>query len=288
MPTTPSSRIIAAMLFVHTLLPTFTHADDDCTIECLTTIVAKLQQQISALESTIQAQQKKIQALEYSHPFPQKGGIPKPRRQALERSHPLPKTELVIDSIEQLKGNIKIEGQVDINGNIKLQAGEAVNEFSKDGKLGSNSHQAVPTEQAVKTYIDFVASQLQNQINNVIPSQVQRKIGDAMFNLSAGYFLGTDYTLEKEYISLSREGYYAIYFRLVIPSKKLVTINMSGDFDGYMYLYNRKGQQIAYDDESGGNHNPRIQKELEPGTYLIECTSYAKGMTGIFKVMADN
>lgn len=43
--------------------------------------------------------------------------------------------------------------KLDVNGNMKLQYGAAVNEFSTDGNLTGNSNTAVPTESAVKTYV---------------------------------------------------------------------------------------------------------------------------------------
>ena len=39
-------------------------------------------------------------------------------------------------------------------GSIGAQLGETINEFSSDGTLSGNSNTAVPTEQAVKTYVD--------------------------------------------------------------------------------------------------------------------------------------
>jgi len=39
-------------------------------------------------------------------------------------------------------------------GSIGAQLGESINEFSSDGTLSGNSNTAVPTEQAVKTYVD--------------------------------------------------------------------------------------------------------------------------------------
>lgn len=39
-------------------------------------------------------------------------------------------------------------------GSIGAQLGETINEFSSDGTLGGNSNQAVPTEFAVKSYVD--------------------------------------------------------------------------------------------------------------------------------------
>lgn len=43
-------------------------------------------------------------------------------------------------------------------GSIGAQLGETINEFSSDGTLGGNSNLAVPTEQAVKTYVDTRSS----------------------------------------------------------------------------------------------------------------------------------
>lgn len=43
---------------------------------------------------------------------------------------------------------------LDVNGDLILQLGVAVNEFSSDGTMTGNSNLAVPTEQAVKTYTD--------------------------------------------------------------------------------------------------------------------------------------
>jgi hypothetical protein len=42
-------------------------------------------------------------------------------------------------------------------GSIGAQLGETINEFSSDGTLSGNSNVAVPTEQAVKTYVDTYA-----------------------------------------------------------------------------------------------------------------------------------
>ncbi len=250
----------------------------------------QLQQQISNLESMIQAQQQqinmlqqKIQLLEYAHPQGE-APISEQRLQALQRSHPLSTEIQIIESIEELNNNLQIKGQVNINGALSLQVGETINEFSNDSKLSKHSQQSVATEYAVKTYIDFVVSILQNQINTLTPSDTQIKIADAMFNFSSNYSLNTDYTLQKNNISLNKNGFYAIYFQVTLAKQRQLILNMNSDFDGYMFLYNRKGQQIAFDDDSGGNGNPKIEKELESGLYLIECTSYVKGVKGKLKL----
>ncbi|NES86293.1 MAG: hypothetical protein F6K10_35740, partial [Moorea sp. SIO2B7] len=51
------------------------------------------------------------------------------------------------------------QANLDVNGNLKLQLGVAVNEFSNDQNLKGNSDSAVPTERAVKAYVDNKISQ---------------------------------------------------------------------------------------------------------------------------------
>jgi hypothetical protein len=48
--------------------------------------------------------------------------------------------------------------KLEVNGNLKLNAGAAVGEFSTDGTLADNSDTAVHTEKAVKAYADTKAS----------------------------------------------------------------------------------------------------------------------------------
>lgn len=53
------------------------------------------------------------------------------------------------------------------DSSIKLRIGPAVNEFSTDGTLGDNSDNAVPTEQAVKTYVDAASRTFSQVITTV-------------------------------------------------------------------------------------------------------------------------
>jgi len=55
--------------------------------------------------------------------------------------------------------------KLDVNGNLRLQLGTSVNEFSTDGNFSGNSNNAIPTESAVKTYVDN--SGVFQTINNV-------------------------------------------------------------------------------------------------------------------------
>jgi hypothetical protein len=45
---------------------------------------------------------------------------------------------------------------LDVNGTFGVENGAVINEISTDGTLSDNSDSAVPTEQAVKTYVDSV------------------------------------------------------------------------------------------------------------------------------------
>ncbi len=51
-------------------------------------------------------------------------------------------------------GSTDPEATLDVNGSMILQNGPAINEFSTDGTLEDNSNDSVPTEKAVKTYVD--------------------------------------------------------------------------------------------------------------------------------------
>ena len=61
-------------------------------------------------------------------------------------------------------------------GSIGAQLGESINEFSSDGSLSGNSNTSVPTEQAVKTYVDTAA----------IPTSLLSTVGDVLYRGSSG------------------------------------------------------------------------------------------------------
>lgn len=55
-------------------------------------------------------------------------------------------------------------------GSIGAQIGESINEFSSDSTLSGASNIAVPTEYAVKTYVDSATTTLTNTVNAVVAS----------------------------------------------------------------------------------------------------------------------
>lgn len=97
---------------------------------------------------------------------------------------------LEIRTNEELRIHVQKDGNVGIgapssgaklaiDGNLKLQAGIAVNKFANDVDLVDNNDLAVPTSRAVKTYVDTQVSQVKNygetqitQVNSTLTANV--------------------------------------------------------------------------------------------------------------------
>ncbi|NEO47026.1 MAG: hypothetical protein F6K55_24055, partial [Moorea sp. SIO4A3] len=61
-------------------------------------------------------------------------------------------------------GDLRVDRNLQISGNLAV-GGLSINEFSRDGNLAGNSDLAIPTEQAVKTYIDNQITQVNNTLD---------------------------------------------------------------------------------------------------------------------------
>lgn len=76
---------------------------------------------------------------------------------------------LTTDGSIDTSGNIFVDGGVFADGILSIQNGTSINEFSIDGSLAGNSNNAVPTEAAVKTYVDnnteFTTIDLDGELN---------------------------------------------------------------------------------------------------------------------------
>lgn len=66
-------------------------------------------------------------------------------------------------------GTAVMSAKLEINGNLKLQQGVAINEFSNDGSLVGNRSSAIPTEQAVKEYVDNLLAGSVTAFATVVP-----------------------------------------------------------------------------------------------------------------------
>ena len=71
-----------------------------------------------------------------------------------------------------------------------------------------------------------------------------------------------------------REGSDAVTYRVSVEGTGRVRIDLtSTGADSYLYLLTQDGRRIADDDDGGAGLNARIERDLEPGVYLIEATT---------------
>lgn len=61
-------------------------------------------------------------------------------------------------------GALELDDDLHVTGALQLQSSASVTEFSTDGTLADNSDTAVPTEQAVKTYVDTEVGKATNEL----------------------------------------------------------------------------------------------------------------------------
>ncbi|GAA3519738.1 hypothetical protein GCM10022393_37420 [Aquimarina addita] len=148
-------------------------------------------------------------------------------------------------------GNVGIDrsptSKLDVNGDLKLQTGTAVNEISIDGTLGGNSNNAVPTERAVKTYIDNATATTTPVVFKV------RGSGFAVKDLDGGTSIETDIWDIRTYDT--RNAFNTTSKRFVVPES------------GYYYLHAVVRQsntvttaffRIHFNVDTGINHNQII------------------------------
>ncbi|WP_299443360.1 hypothetical protein [uncultured Aquimarina sp.] len=118
-------------------------------------------------------------------------------------------------------GNVGIDrtptAKLDVNGDLKLENGTSVNEISTDATLGSNSDNAVPTERAVKTYVDNATAATTPVVFKV------RGNGFAVKDLDANTTIETDIWDIRTYDT--RNAFNTTTKRFVVPES------------GYYYLH---------------------------------------------------
>lgn len=60
---------------------------------------------------------------------------------------------------------------------------------------------------------------------------------------------------------------------------------MSGNLDPMLTLYDESGRQVAFDDDGGGDYNPKIEYDVAYGQdYSIRVNSYAAASTGDYRI----
>ena len=107
---------------------------------------------------------------------------------------------------------------LDENG-LQMQTGATVNEFSTDGTLADNSDTALPTEQAVKTYVDNKFAQAGNLIVSLVSSDTT-----ALNN----YALLVDTTAGNVNVVLESTGDSKIIIKKITDDSNVVNVTVTG------------------------------------------------------------
>ncbi|NEP48808.1 MAG: hypothetical protein F6K65_08210, partial [Moorea sp. SIO3C2] len=168
-------------------------------------------------------------------------------------------------TIVRESGNVGIgttcpDAKLEVNGNLKLEYGVAVNAFSCDGTLEGCSDLAIPTEKAIKTYADtkallngsvsenFSANNL--TVNGVIkPSAGNRENKGIFFTKEPGYG--------------SKDAAWIRYYRCGNSGENTtLEIGTSNDCDDHIALMPRKGNVGI------GTTNPRAKLSINGGLHV--------------------
>ncbi len=75
-------------------------------------------------------------------------------------------------------------------------------------------------------------------------------------------------------------------YELRLTEDKPVTITLtSADFDAFLYLYDADGDELAFDDDSGGGTNARVTAVLEAaGAYRLDVNGFFAGGVGAYSL----
>ncbi len=85
--------------------------------------------------------------------------------------------------------------------------------------------------------------------------------------------------------SVNRTGSYAKFYGFSVKEKARVRIDLTSTVDTYLFLISgagKSGTVLEQDNDGGSGPNSRIERELEPGVYVIEATTNESRRTGSF------
>ncbi len=142
------------------------------------------------------------------------------------------------------------------NEGLLLENGTSINEFSTDGTFAGNSNNAVPTEAAVKAYVD-------NSISN--PETKTLMIPSVAFNSTSGSFV-----FRTGYAQLT-SGTGALYAPLLLPNGVTIT-NI---------------QAVFFDTDSSSNLTLRIIISSRLNNFYIELNSVSSSGTSSVPQIVD-
>ena len=80
-----------------------------------------------------------------------------------------------------------------------------------------------------------------------------------------------------------RQQHFHVVHTYRMKAGQTYTIDLTSGWDNFLRLENAQGQQLAQDDDSGGNLNARISfRAPQDGWYRIIVTTYAPGASGSY------
>ena len=121
-------------------------------------------------------------------------------------------------------------GKFDKHG-LKLELGTSIKEFSTDSTLGGNSDTAIPTEKAIKTYVDY---QIDYVINHLDLMKVRMIFNDS--TADSGDIILVDSTADISILMMPKvDGKYVIKN---LTTKKVTLVPYTGTIDGQSILIN--------------------------------------------------
>ena len=90
--------------------------------------------------------------------------------------------------------------------------------------------------------------------------------------------------------STNRTGRYARFYSFYVSATSDVEIDLTSTVDTYMFLLEGSGTGgtvVESDDDGGDGYNSQITRELTPGLYTVEATTYSSSQTGAFALNVD-
>ena len=85
--------------------------------------------------------------------------------------------------------------------------------------------------------------------------------------------------------SINREGSYARFYNFTLTQAATAQVDLSSNFDTYLYLLEADGSQIESDDSTGlFDEETRVSRYLLPRTYIVEVSTRDREQTGFFNL----
>ncbi|HEU5089930.1 MAG TPA: hypothetical protein VFT99_20890, partial [Roseiflexaceae bacterium] len=88
-----------------------------------------------------------------------------------------PQAQLHVGGALTVAGAATLQQGLTVAGSLQIQSGPAVNEFSTEASLADNSDSALPTERAVRGYVDAAGNRLGTRIGTLEGANLPNRVG---------------------------------------------------------------------------------------------------------------